>query len=67
VAVLFKAGLHVPVIPLMEVVGSGDKDCPALIGGIGLNVGVIAFGTGFIVLCIGAEIHPEVKSLTETL
>ena len=41
VAVLSKAGVQVPVIPLLEVVGSGDKAVPAQIGAIALNVGVM--------------------------
>ena len=30
-----------PVIPLLEVVGNGDKIAPEHIGAIGVNVGVI--------------------------
>jgi hypothetical protein len=40
VAVLFSAGDHVPVIPLIDVVGNGDKVAPEQIGATGLNVGV---------------------------
>lgn len=39
-AVLFKAGDQVPGMPLMEVVGSGDKVVPEQIGATELNVGV---------------------------
>ena len=38
---MFKAGDHVPVIPLLEVVGSADKVAPEQIGATALNVGVI--------------------------
>ena len=40
VEVLFKAGDHVPLIPFVEVVGSGDKASPEQIGDTALNVGV---------------------------
>ena len=46
VAVLFKAGAQVPVIPLLDVVGNNDKVPPEQIAATGLNVGVI---TAFIV------------------
>ena len=39
--VLSKAGAQVPVIPLLEVVGSGDKTVPEQIDPIGLKVGII--------------------------
>ena len=48
VAVLFNAGDHVPVNPLLEVVGSGDKVAPEHIGATALNVGV-TFGLTVIV------------------
>ena len=37
--VLSKAGLHVPVIPLSDVVGNGAKESPEHIGSIAVNVG----------------------------
>ena len=37
-----KAGAHVPVMPLLEVVGNGDKVAPEQIGATGVNVGVTA-------------------------
>ena len=40
VAVLFKAGAHVPLMPFVEVVGNGFKTSPLQIGEIALNVGV---------------------------
>jgi len=40
VAVLSKAGAHVPVIPLLEVVGSGASVAPEQIGATALKVGV---------------------------
>ena len=48
VAVLSKAGDHVPVMPLLEVVGSADKVAPEQIGATALNVGV-TFGLTVIV------------------
>ena len=41
VVVLFKAGAHVPVIPLLEVVGKALKFAPEQIAGTEVNVGVI--------------------------
>ena len=41
VAVLSKAGDQVPVIPLLDVVGNGDKVAPEQIGATALNVGVM--------------------------
>ena len=37
--VLFKAGDHVPVIPLREVVGNGDKAAPEQIAATAVKVG----------------------------
>src|SRR6266536_2816719 len=48
VAVLSKVGVHVPVMPLLEVVGSADKVAPEHIGATALNVGV-TFGLTVIV------------------
>jgi len=45
---LFSAGAQVPVIPLLEVVGSAVKVVPEQIGAITLNVGV-TFGLTVIV------------------
>ena len=41
VAVLSRAGAHVPVIPLTDVVGSGDRVAPEQIAATGVNVGII--------------------------
>jgi len=40
VVVLFNAGDHVPVIPLVDVVGNADKTSPLHIAETGVNVGV---------------------------
>ena len=40
-AVLSKAGDHVPVIPLLEVVGSAVSVAPEQIGATAVNVGVM--------------------------
>jgi hypothetical protein len=40
VAVLFNAGAHVPVMPLLEVVGNADNVAPEQIGATAVNVGV---------------------------
>jgi len=39
--VLFKAGAHVPVMPLVDVVGNGANTAPEQIGATAVNVGVI--------------------------
>ena len=41
VVVLFKAGAHVPVIPLLEVVGNAVNVAPEHIGATAVNVGVM--------------------------
>ena len=41
VVVLSNAGDHKPVMPLLEVVGSGDKVAPEQIGATAVNVGVV--------------------------
>ena len=41
VAVLLSAGAHVPVIPLLEVVGNGFNVPPEQIGTTALKVGVM--------------------------
>ena len=38
--VLSNAGTHVPVMPLLEVVGSGVRVAPEQIGATAVNVGV---------------------------
>ena len=45
---MFSAGAQVPVIPLLEVVGSADKVAPEQIGATAVNVGVM-FGFTVIV------------------
>ena len=39
-AVLLSAGAHVPVIPLLDVVGSGANIVPVHTGDTGVNTGV---------------------------
>ena len=53
---MFKAGAQVPVIPLLEVVGSADKVAPEQIGATALNVGVM-FGFTVTVNVVPAT-HP---------
>ena len=48
VVVLFNAGDHVPLIPLVDVVGNADSVPPEQIGATGLKVGV-TFGFTVIV------------------
>ena len=38
-AVLFKTGVQLPIIPLVEVVGKADKVPPEQIGATGANAG----------------------------
>lgn len=55
VAVLFSAGLHVPLIPLFDVVGSADSVAPEHIAATGVNVGVVCavITTGAVALTPG--------------
>ena len=46
-----KAGDHVPVIPLVDVVGSAGSAVPEHIGATGANVGV-TFGLTVIVIVV---------------
>ena len=41
VAVLSSAGVHVPVMPLLEVVGNAVSVAPEQIGATDVNVGVV--------------------------
>ncbi len=42
---LFKAGDHVPVMPLLEMVGNAFNVPPAHMGGTGSNDGVVKGGS----------------------
>ena len=53
------AGAHVPVIPLLEVVGSGVNVAPEQIGTTALNVGVM-FGLTVIVKVVVVAHCPAV-------
>ena len=59
VAVLFKTGDQVPLMPLLEVVGNADKVPPEQIGATAVNVGVI-FGLTVIVNVVGNAHNPAV-------
>jgi len=48
VAVLFKTGAQVPVMPLIDVVGNGANTTPEQIGATAANVGVM-FGLTVII------------------
>ena len=56
---LFNAGDHVPVIPLLEVVGNADKVAPEQIAATGLKVGV-TFGVTVIVKVVVVAHWPAV-------
>ena len=60
VAVLFKAGDHVPVIPLRELVGNGDKISPEHIELTGLKVGILLGFTEIVPVVLTVP-HPPVK------
>ena len=53
------AGDHVPVMPLLEVVGNADRVAPEQIGATALNVGVI-FGLTVIVSVVVVAHCPAV-------
>ena len=54
-----KAGAHVPVIPLVEVIGNGAKVAPEHIGATAVNVGV-TFGLTVIVKVVVVAHCPAV-------
>jgi hypothetical protein len=56
---LLSAGVHVPVIPLLEVVGNGVSVAPEQIGATALNVGVM-FGLTVIVKVVVVAHCPAV-------
>ena len=56
---MFNAGVHVPVIPLLEVVGNGFNVPPEQIGATTLNVGVM-FGLTVIVKVVVVAHSPAV-------
>ena len=56
---MFSAGAQVPVMPLLEVVGNGDKTAPEQIAATGLNVGVI-FGLTIMVSIVVVAHWPAV-------
>ena len=51
-AVLFNAGAHVPVKPLLDVVGKGAKVPPEQIAATGLNVGVMLVLTVMVMVVV---------------
>jgi len=53
--VLSKAGDHVPVIPLLDVVGKGVSVAPAQIGAAAVNVGVALVFTVIVKVVIVAH------------
>jgi hypothetical protein len=52
---LFNAGLHVPVIPLVDMPEREDKDAPAQIAGTGLNAGVMSGFTTIVRVAVVAH------------
>ena len=54
-AVLFSAGAHVPVIPLLEVVGNGVSVAPEHIGATAVNVGVTLVFTVIVKVAVVAH------------
>ena len=56
---MFKAGDHVPLIPLVEVVGNADKVAPEQIGETEAKVGV-TFGLTVIVNVVEVAHCPDV-------
>jgi len=59
VVVLSSTGAHVPVIPLLEVVGNGANTAPEQIAATGVNVGVM-FGLTVIVKVVVVAHKPAV-------
>jgi hypothetical protein len=57
--VLSNAGAQLPVTPLLDVVGNGDKVAPEHIGATAVNVGV-TFGLTVIVIVVVVAHCPAV-------
>ena len=55
VAVLFIAGDHAPVIPLLDVVGNGDKLAPLQIDDTCANVGTVCALTVMVIVAVVAH------------
>jgi hypothetical protein len=55
VAVLFSAGLQVPVMPLFEVVGKADKLAPEQISATASKVGVVGLFTVMVSVVVVAH------------
>ena len=55
VAVLFKAGDQVPVMPLFDVVGRAVSAAPEQMGATGVNVGVTCWFTVIVNVVVGAH------------
>src|SRR5674476_213287 len=55
VVVLSSAGLHVPVMPLSDVVGRADSAAPEQIAATGLNVGVVLLLTVIVNVAVVAH------------
>jgi hypothetical protein len=55
VAVLFKAGDHVPVIPSLDVVGKGASVAPEHMGATAGNVGVVFWFTVIVKVVVVAH------------
>jgi hypothetical protein len=55
VAVLFKAGVHVPVMPLFDVVGRAASLAPEHIGTTAINVGVVFWFTVIVNVAVVAH------------
>ena len=58
--VLFKAGLQVPFIPLVEIVGNGNKDSPLHIEAILLNIGFLTAKIS--TFLVTKSVHPQLVS-----
>ena len=52
---MFNAGDHVPVMPLVEVVGKAAKAEPEQIGATGLNEGIVAGVT--VMVNVAEKVH----------
>ena len=59
VAVLSRAGAQDPLIPLFEVVGSGESGSPEQIGATGSNVGTVLAVTVTVIVAATAHCPPS--------
>ena len=55
---MFIAGVHVPIMPLIDVVGSGAMNCPTQKGPTGVKLGVVFGFTTMVIVAVVPHCPP---------